>query len=86
MVTDRDAGEPVVLRRNGARLDISARVSVGPDAVSVVVSSDGSRCFVASRWSRRVTVVDLAAAGGPKVRQSIPLPFSPAGRSSSRTP
>lgn len=77
VVTDRDAGELVVLRRRGSRLDAPTRVPVGPDAASVVVSPDGSRCFVASRWSRRVTVVDLAAAGGPKVRQSIPLPFPP---------
>src|SRR5262249_7542733 len=67
----------VVLRRRESRLDGPVRVQVGPDPVSVQVSPDGSRGFVASRWSRRVTVVDLQAAGGPKARRSIPLPFSP---------
>lgn len=77
VVTDQDAGELIVLRRRESRLDVRARVAVGPDPVSVQVSPDGSHGFVASRWSRRVTVVDLGAAGGPKARQSIPLPFPP---------
>jgi YVTN family beta-propeller protein len=77
VVADEDAGELTVLRRRESRLDAPARVAVGPGPVSVRVSSDGSRCFVASLWARRVTVVDLVATGGPKVKQSVSLPFPP---------
>jgi YVTN family beta-propeller protein len=77
VVADEDASELIVLRRRGARLDSLARVAVGPGPVSVQVSPDGGRCFVTAVWSRRITVVDLGATGGPKVQQSIPLPFPP---------
>jgi YVTN family beta-propeller protein len=77
VVADEGAGELVVLRRRGPRLDAPARVAVGPGPVSIQVAPDGTRCYVASLWPRCVTVVDLGVAGGPKVRQSIPLPFPP---------
>jgi YVTN family beta-propeller protein len=77
VVIDEDAGELIVLRRRESKLDGPARVAVGPGPVSVQVSSDGARCFVASLWARRVTVVDLVATGGPKVKQSVSLPFPP---------
>jgi YVTN family beta-propeller protein len=76
VVADEEAGELVVLRRHGSRLDTPVRVPVGQGPVSIQVAADGSRCYVASRWSRRVTVVDLAA-GDPKVRHSVSLPFPP---------
>ena len=77
VVVDEDAGELIVLRRRESGLDATARVSVGTGPVSVQVSRDGSRGFVASLWSRRVTVVELGAAGGPKIRHSVPLLFPP---------
>jgi YVTN family beta-propeller protein len=77
VAVDEDAGELIVLRRCESRLDAPARVAVGPGPVSVQVSADGSRCFVASLWARRVTVVNLGTAGGPKVKQSVSLPFPP---------
>lgn len=49
--TTQDATQPV--------LRVRQRLAVSPYPVSVVVAADGTRCFVASLWSRRVTFVDL---------------------------
>ena len=74
VVVDEDAGELVVLRRRESRLEPSDRIAVGPGPVSLQISADGSRCFVAGLWSRRVTEVDL---GESKTRRTIPLAFPP---------
>ena len=75
--SDEDAGELVVLRRRESRLDAARRVPVGP--------GPGQRSGLRRRLPllRGLPVVAARdgrgprAAGGPKVRQSIPLPFPP---------
>ncbi len=72
-----DAGSNclIVFDREGPRLTAVARLAVSSDPVSLAISRDGVRCSVASRWSRRLTIVDLGTA--PKVDRNIELPFSP---------
>jgi YVTN family beta-propeller protein len=75
LAADEEAHELVVLTRRGSGLDVAHRLKVHPYPVSVQVAPDGSRCFVASLWSRALTVVDLAQ--GPRVSKVIDLPFAP---------
>jgi YVTN family beta-propeller protein len=78
LAVDEEAGELLVLRRHGLRLETPVPIKVNPGPVSVQVAADGSRCYVASLWARRLTVVDLAAGtSGLHVVQTIALPFPP---------
>lgn len=82
LAVDNQPGELVVLRRQGARLEASLRAPVAPFPVSVCVTSDGTRCVVASRWSRRLTLVDLSPTGpdggiSARVVKMIDLDFAP---------
>jgi cytochrome c peroxidase len=79
LTVDEEAGELIVLDRRGDKLGVSQRLAVGRNPVSVQPAWEGSRCFVASLWSRSLTVVDLRAGEGqkPRVVRTIPLPFCP---------
>lgn len=46
-------------------LSVRQRLAVSPYPVSVVVTADGRRCFVASLWSRRLTRVELSLEDRP---------------------
>jgi YVTN family beta-propeller protein len=81
---DEEAHELVVLRCREANLDILHRVQVSPTPVSVQVAPDGTRCSVASLWSRQLTILDLmplqeTAEQGqpPRALKTIHLPFAP---------
>ena len=73
----------VLLDRQDWSLRTIARLQVGPDPVRMLISRDGSLCFVASRWPRRLTVLELtpASAGAPhpslRIARTVELPFSP---------
>ena len=74
----------VVQARNDdhTNLQMLARVPVARYPVSVVVSAQGDRCYVASLWSRQITAVDLPAAAdgntdSPVVVKKLKLPFEP---------
>ena len=66
-----------------SRLHVRARLAVGPFPASVVVQPDGQRASVASLWSRRVQIVDLAPLSAPadsvtlRVLHTLRLPFAP---------
>jgi DNA-binding beta-propeller fold protein YncE len=84
LCTDGPGGELVILHRSGPSLDRIARLKVGPAPVSVRVGADGSRGFVASLWSRQITVVDLSQISGQgedeariRIISTIALPFAP---------
>jgi YVTN family beta-propeller protein len=72
LATDEEAGELIVL---SAGLEVVHRVAVAPSPVSVRAAADGSRCFVASLWPRRLSVVDLGPK--PRVSATVALPFAP---------
>ncbi|MBC8113563.1 MAG: hypothetical protein H7062_04245 [Candidatus Saccharimonas sp.] len=83
LVTDEESHELVAIRRIGDDLTVRKRLGVNPYPVTVRVSADGTRAFVASLWSRTITIVDLAswlgdAAELPKgTARTIRLPFAP---------
>jgi YVTN family beta-propeller protein len=77
LVADEAGHELVVLGREGKDLRVAARLKMPPYPVSVRVSPDGGRCFVASLWARQLAVVDLTSPSKPGVRATIDLPFAP---------
>jgi hypothetical protein len=82
LVVDEERNELVALAFDGTSLAVRARLPIGPYPVSVAIQPDGKRATVASLWSRRVEVIDLAplSAGGPvslRVLHVIGLPFAP---------
>jgi C-terminal peptidase prc len=83
LATDEEAHELVVLNRRGSGLDVAHRLKVSPYPVTVQVAPDGARCFVASLWSRALTIIDLAPGAGakggqgPRVVKVLDLPFPP---------
>jgi YVTN family beta-propeller protein len=74
LALDEDANHLVRLTRQGSRVEVRDRLPVAPAPVSLRVTADGSRCFVASLWSRRLSVIDLAK---PAVVKVLDLPFAP---------
>jgi YVTN family beta-propeller protein len=79
LAVDEEANQLIVLSRSGPTLAVLGRLSVSPAPVSVQAAADGTRCFVASLWSRRLSIVELGlpAALRPRVKQVIDLPFAP---------
>jgi YVTN family beta-propeller protein len=81
LATDEGANELILLRRDRQRITPVSRLQVGAVPVSVQLSADGSQAYVASLWSRRISLVDVLAGDGKdcslRIRQTIDLPFAP---------
>ena len=83
LAVDQAGHEILLLNAHADAIDVVARVPVSPDPVRVVVSRDGSSCVVASRWSRRLTFLELTRRQSPanepalKTIAALDLPFSP---------
>src|SRR5262249_34655838 len=64
-------------------IHVLARQQVSPDPARILITREGTSCVVASRWSRRLTVLEVeqpsAAGEHPTLRigRTIDLPFSP---------
>jgi YVTN family beta-propeller protein len=71
---DARSNELLILDRDGRTITIRSRVPMPIQPTSVVVDRNGENCFVASRWSRVISRVDLRAG---EVIATIPLGFSP---------
>ncbi len=75
--------EVILIAREGRKLAVTFRLPVALYPVSIAISPDATRCFVASLWSRRLTVIDLVKAHSGteatslKISKIIPLPFAP---------
>jgi hypothetical protein len=76
LVTIRDPGLLLVLRHRGGELHEEARVALPADAWGLAVTADGARALVSSAWTRRVSLVDLAAR---RVRWSVEVEREPRG-------
>lgn len=76
LAVDRAAEAVLLLERREAAVRVVSRVEVSPDPVRVVVAGGGASCVVASRWSRRLSVLEIAGPG-LKPARTIELPFSP---------
>ena len=79
LATDEATHELLVIRLDLEVLVISNRVKVPPYPVSVTVTSNGERCFVASLWSRQLTTIELSKdlEEPPRLIKTIDLPFAP---------
>jgi DNA-binding beta-propeller fold protein YncE/cytochrome c553 len=81
LTTDAAGNKLRLLVRRGTELKVVDSLGVAAFPVSVRIDQAGKKCFVASLWSRSLTVVDLVpdAAGNVrlKVAKVVPLPFAP---------
>ncbi len=70
-----------LIRQRGSELTVAESLPVSPFPVSVRCDAAGKRCFVASLWSHKVTIVNLdRSAGGSlhlKAADVMPLAFAP---------
>jgi YVTN family beta-propeller protein len=83
LATDAAAHEVILVTRTGRNLSVAARMPVAAYPVSIIVNRDGNRGWVASLWSRRLTVVELGPSRGEgnqhrlRISKVLPLPFAP---------
>ena len=75
VAVDEAAHELIVLDIAEGSVRVAGRLAVSPYPVGTRVSPDDKACAVASVWSRRLTLVELAPA--PRVRKALDLPFAP---------
>ncbi len=81
LCADSAADELKLLLRRGNEIAVGDSLSVGSFPVSVCVDREGKRGYVASRWSRQLTSIDLVRDGTGtihlKAASVVSLPFSP---------
>ena len=80
LAVDEGAHELLILSLPGPGvwdIQVLDRVTVSRYPVSLSVSTDGRRCFVACLWSRRLDLIELDPATGPRSLGSLELPFAP---------
>jgi YVTN family beta-propeller protein len=83
LATDEAAHELVLISRQENSLQTVARLPVDEYPVSIRVSPDGKQSYVASLWSRRLSIINLQLdadgkmPAGLALASVIPLPFAP---------
>ncbi len=83
LACDDAAHELLLIERQGDGFAATKRLKVSPFPVTVTVDSKGSRAFVASLWSRTISVVDLArwqdeaSVNDSPIVRTVRLPFAP---------
>lgn len=83
LLTDEATHELLLVRVSDADCQVEQRQPVSPYPVGIKVSEDGATAFIASLWSRTITVVDLINFSSPKenrsfeIKHQIRLPFAP---------
>ena len=83
LAIDEEAHEVILVHRKGRKLTVVARLPVAPYPVSISVNREGTRGFVASLWSRRLSIIDLVHSRDGKdtaslrISKTIVLPFAP---------
>src|SRR5262249_53337068 len=82
LATDEEGHRLLLLKRDGSSLSVAARLDVTPYPVTVRVTADGRTIFVASLWSRQLSVVRLdpgsdSTSPALTLERAIPLPFAP---------
>ncbi len=83
LAVDEGADELLVLSLPGPDVwdvQVLDRVPVSRYPVSVTVSADSSRCFVACLWSRRLDLIELAPSTGPACGVHWSCPSHPESR------
>jgi cytochrome c peroxidase len=83
LVTDEAAHQLIAVKFSPTGFEVEKRIAVSPYPVSVRINDEGTYAFVASLWSRTITIINLNAwldEGDDKfltTKQQIRLPFSP---------
>lgn len=83
LVVDEESHELIAVDCRTDDFQIEKRMAVSPFPVSVRVSDDGSKAFVASLWSKTISIIDLkkwfsdAPSPSEGLTQEIHLPFAP---------
>jgi len=83
LAVDPVANELSLLSFRDRSIQRIGRLEIASDLIKVVVSSDGSSCAIASRWSRRLTLISLAGRTPADARPTLSisgtldLPFCP---------
>lgn len=77
LAVDEAQHELVLLSRQDKQWEVAQRLTVQPYPVSVAVAADGSRAFIASLWSRSLSVIDLQPPAQAAVVEVLPLEFAP---------
>lgn len=82
LAVDEKRHELLVLQWDADELRIAERIPISRHPVSIAVSPDGSRCTIASLWSRTITTFGIEAAEGPSPPKlnklgELPLSFAP---------
>src|SRR5262245_16548167 len=80
LAVDEKRHELLVLQWDAGDLRLAERISVSRSPISIAVSKDGSRCTVASLWSRTITTFGIQAAKGPPTLSKpseLALSFAP---------
>jgi DNA-binding beta-propeller fold protein YncE len=72
LAVDELAGELVVLREQKNSIHVQRRISVASSPVCVRADSAGSHWYVASLWSRQVTILERG-----EIRHTVDVPFAP---------
>jgi YVTN family beta-propeller protein len=74
---DKSESQLVILRDLPAGLCEVGRTPMSAAPISVRFGPEGNTCFVASLWSRRLTIVDLSDPAQPSISATVDLPFAP---------
>jgi YVTN family beta-propeller protein len=77
LAVDEEAHELVLLGHRDATLEVVGRLKVPAYPVCVRASGDGRLGFVASLWSRQLSIVDLSAPRSLTLRKTVGLSFPP---------
>ena len=83
LTTDEAQHQVILAAQQDDRIQVVARLPVAAYPVNAACRSDGTRCYVVSLWSRRLSVVDIEPARERsslpvlKLSQVVSLPFAP---------
>lgn len=83
LVVDHATHELLAVQTSTDRFEVTRRLQVRPYPVTVRISADGTMAFVASLWSRSLTIVNLQtwldspSSGSAMISKEIRLPFAP---------
>ena len=77
LVLDRQQHQIKVVTRTGEAWQVTSEHSVAPHPVCIVLDRDRQQCYVASLWSRTVSVFGIPPDSGPVPLEVVELPFEP---------
>ncbi len=71
LAADQAGHQILLLDFHADVIRVLARVQVSPDPIRIIVSNEGTSCAVASRWSRKLTFLELTRDRSPADEPSL---------------